>query len=146
MGSKPKAIRKDNLSRWHSVCDYTEFTLLCCLFICSMGSKPKAIRKDNLSRWHSVCDYTEFTLLCCLFICSTCILQSQSNQKGQSQWMAQCLWSYLTLPTLFIYLQYEFKAKAIRKKKVILTISVDGIKVTLRKKKKKVCYQCLIPK
>ncbi|XP_022099190.1 uncharacterized protein LOC110983868 isoform X2 [Acanthaster planci] len=34
-------------------------------------------------------------------------------------------------------IRYEFKAKAIRKKKVVLTISVDGIKVTLRKKKKK---------
>ncbi|GFN82652.1 carboxyl-terminal pdz ligand of neuronal nitric oxide synthase protein-like [Plakobranchus ocellatus] len=33
-------------------------------------------------------------------------------------------------------IRYEFKAKAIKKKKVILTVSVDGVKVTLRKKKK----------
>ncbi|XP_072018102.1 carboxyl-terminal PDZ ligand of neuronal nitric oxide synthase protein-like isoform X2 [Amphiura filiformis] len=34
-------------------------------------------------------------------------------------------------------IRYEFKAKAIKKKKVNLIISVDGIKVCLRKKKKK---------
>ncbi|XP_076455102.1 uncharacterized protein LOC143289820 isoform X2 [Babylonia areolata] len=33
-------------------------------------------------------------------------------------------------------IRYEFKAKAIKKKKVILTVSVDGVKVTLRKNKK----------
>lgn len=31
--------------------------------------------------------------------------------------------------------QYEFKAKGIKKKKVTLEVSVDGLKVTLRKKK-----------
>lgn len=31
--------------------------------------------------------------------------------------------------------QYEFKAKGIKKKKVTLEVSVDGVKVTLRKKK-----------
>lgn len=39
--------------------------------------------------------------------------------------------SYLSL--LF---QYEFKAKGIKKKKVTIEVSVDGVKVTLRKKKK----------
>ncbi|KAL8625801.1 hypothetical protein ACOMHN_012393 [Nucella lapillus] len=34
-------------------------------------------------------------------------------------------------------IRYEFKAKAIKKKKVVLTVSVDGVKVTLRKNKKK---------
>lgn len=33
-------------------------------------------------------------------------------------------------------LQYEFKAKGIKKKKVTIEVSVDGVKVTLRKKKK----------
>lgn len=32
--------------------------------------------------------------------------------------------------------QYEFKAKGIKKKKVTIEVSVDGVKVTLRKKKK----------
>ncbi len=35
-------------------------------------------------------------------------------------------------------LQYEFKAKAVKKKKVNFTISVDGVKIALRRKKKKV--------
>jgi len=34
--------------------------------------------------------------------------------------------------------QYEFKAKGIKKKKVTLEVSVDGVRVNLRKKKKKV--------
>ncbi|XP_033223177.1 carboxyl-terminal PDZ ligand of neuronal nitric oxide synthase protein-like isoform X4 [Belonocnema kinseyi] len=34
-------------------------------------------------------------------------------------------------------IRYEFKAKGIKKKKVTLEVSVDGVKVTLRKKKKK---------
>ncbi|XP_043287220.1 carboxyl-terminal PDZ ligand of neuronal nitric oxide synthase protein isoform X2 [Venturia canescens] len=34
-------------------------------------------------------------------------------------------------------IRYEFKAKGIKKKKVTLEVSVDGLKVTLRKKKKK---------
>ncbi|CAH1785446.1 unnamed protein product, partial [Owenia fusiformis] len=33
-------------------------------------------------------------------------------------------------------IRYEFKAKAIKKKKVLISISVDGVKVVLRKKKK----------
>lgn len=36
----------------------------------------------------------------------------------------------------FFSLQYEFKAKGIKKKKVNLVISVDGIRVVLRKKRK----------
>ncbi|KAF3420971.1 hypothetical protein E2986_13489 [Frieseomelitta varia] len=32
-------------------------------------------------------------------------------------------------------IRYEFKAKGIKKKKVTLEVSVDGLKVTLRKKK-----------
>ncbi|XP_034946822.1 carboxyl-terminal PDZ ligand of neuronal nitric oxide synthase protein-like isoform X2 [Chelonus insularis] len=34
-------------------------------------------------------------------------------------------------------IRYEFKSKGIKKKKVTLEVSVDGVKVTLRKKKKK---------
>lgn len=34
------------------------------------------------------------------------------------------------------YFQYEFKIKNIKKKKVSLIVSVDGVKVVLRKKKK----------
>ena len=34
--------------------------------------------------------------------------------------------------------QYEFKAKAIKKKKVVLAVSVEGVQCMLRKKKKKV--------
>lgn len=37
---------------------------------------------------------------------------------------------------LFICFQYEFKAKNIKKKKVGIMVSVDGVKVTLRKKQK----------
>uniref|UniRef100_A0A674GSL9 Nitric oxide synthase 1 adaptor protein n=1 Tax=Taeniopygia guttata TaxID=59729 RepID=A0A674GSL9_TAEGU len=37
----------------------------------------------------------------------------------------------------FHLLQYEFKAKNIKKKKVNLIVSVDGVKVVLKKKKKK---------
>lgn len=35
-----------------------------------------------------------------------------------------------------ICFQYEFKAKNIKKKKVGIMVSVDGVKVTLRKKQK----------
>ncbi len=38
----------------------------------------------------------------------------------------------------FPVLQYEFKAKAIKKKKVTILVSVDGVKISMRKKKKKV--------
>ncbi|KAK9881604.1 hypothetical protein WA026_016475 [Henosepilachna vigintioctopunctata] len=34
-------------------------------------------------------------------------------------------------------IRYEFKAKGIKKKKVTIDISIDGVKVTLRKKKKR---------
>ena len=34
-----------------------------------------------------------------------------------------------------LLLQYEFKAKGTKKKKVTLEVSVEGLKVTLRKKK-----------
>ncbi|XP_065213393.1 carboxyl-terminal PDZ ligand of neuronal nitric oxide synthase protein isoform X3 [Planococcus citri] len=34
-------------------------------------------------------------------------------------------------------IRYEFKAKGIKKKKVVLEVSVDGVRVSLRKKKKK---------
>ncbi|XP_067661699.1 carboxyl-terminal PDZ ligand of neuronal nitric oxide synthase protein-like [Haliotis asinina] len=34
-------------------------------------------------------------------------------------------------------IRYEFKAKAIKKKKVVITVSTDGVKVLMRKKKKK---------
>nr|XP_019958124.1 PREDICTED: carboxyl-terminal PDZ ligand of neuronal nitric oxide synthase protein-like isoform X1 [Paralichthys olivaceus] len=34
-------------------------------------------------------------------------------------------------------IRYEFKVKNIKKKKVHITVSVDGVKVTMRKKKKK---------
>jgi carboxyl-terminal PDZ ligand of neuronal nitric oxide synthase protein len=37
-------------------------------------------------------------------------------------------------------LQYEFKAKGIKKKKVTLEVSVDGLKVTFRKKKVRGVY------
>ncbi|KAJ8300838.1 hypothetical protein KUTeg_022357 [Tegillarca granosa] len=37
-------------------------------------------------------------------------------------------------------IRYEFKAKAIKKKKVSLTISIDGVKVSLRKKRKKISF------
>lgn len=37
-------------------------------------------------------------------------------------------------------LQYEFKAKGIKKKKVTVEISVEGVRVNLRKKKK-VCTE-----
>ncbi|XP_023232929.1 carboxyl-terminal PDZ ligand of neuronal nitric oxide synthase protein-like [Centruroides sculpturatus] len=33
-------------------------------------------------------------------------------------------------------IRYEFKAKGIKKKKVTVTVSVDGVKVNLRKKQK----------
>lgn len=33
-------------------------------------------------------------------------------------------------------MQYEFKAKNIKKKKVSIMVSVDGVKVILKKKKK----------
>ncbi len=36
--------------------------------------------------------------------------------------------------------QYEFKIKNIKKKKVNLIVSVDGVKVVLRKKKKVRCF------
>lgn len=42
---------------------------------------------------------------------------------------------------LFLF-QYEFKAKGIKKKKVTIEVSVDGVKVTLRKKKK-VCFPAM---
>lgn len=37
---------------------------------------------------------------------------------------------------LVFSLQYEFKVKNIKKKKVNIVVSVDGVKVNLRKKKK----------
>ncbi|CAD1480594.1 unnamed protein product, partial [Heterotrigona itama] len=36
---------------------------------------------------------------------------------------------------IVFHAKYEFKAKGIKKKKVTLEVSVDGLKVTLRKKK-----------
>jgi len=36
----------------------------------------------------------------------------------------------------FFFLQYEFKAKSVKKKKVSIGVSVDGVKVVLRKKPK----------
>lgn len=36
----------------------------------------------------------------------------------------------------FLSLQYEFKVKNIKKKKVNIVVSVDGVRVALRKKKK----------
>lgn len=33
-------------------------------------------------------------------------------------------------------IQYEFKAKGIKKKKVSIEVSVEGVRITLRKKKK----------
>ncbi|KAH0618197.1 hypothetical protein JD844_017198, partial [Phrynosoma platyrhinos] len=45
---------------------------------------------------------------------------------------------FLETPRFFIEtLFYEFKAKSIKKKKVNLMVSVDGVKVVLKKKKKK---------
>jgi len=41
-----------------------------------------------------------------------------------------------TLIVIFVSFQYEFKAKGIKKKKVIVEVSVDGVRVTMRKKKK----------
>lgn len=38
-------------------------------------------------------------------------------------------------------IRYEFKAKGIKKKKVTIEISIDGVKVTLRKKKKRKQWQ-----
>lgn len=38
--------------------------------------------------------------------------------------------------SFFFSSQYEFKVKNIKKKKVNLMVSVDGVKVVLRKKKK----------
>nr|XP_033715878.1 carboxyl-terminal PDZ ligand of neuronal nitric oxide synthase protein [Tursiops truncatus] len=40
-------------------------------------------------------------------------------------------------PLFSSHLQYEFKAKNIKKKKVSIMVSVDGVKVILKKKKKK---------
>lgn len=40
----------------------------------------------------------------------------------------------------FSVFQYEFKAKGIKKKKVTVEISVDGVRVTLKKKKKVIRY------
>lgn len=37
---------------------------------------------------------------------------------------------------LMVFPQYEFKAKNIKKKKVSIVVSVDGVKVILRKKQK----------
>lgn len=42
-----------------------------------------------------------------------------------------------------LFLQYEFKAKSVKKKKVSLVVSVDGVKVMLRKKPK-VCWLLLL--
>lgn len=39
-------------------------------------------------------------------------------------------------PLFSSHLQYEFKAKNIKKKKVSIMVSVDGVKVILKKKKK----------
>ena len=40
-------------------------------------------------------------------------------------------------------LQYEFKAKAIKKKKVNIIVSVEGVKITLRRKKRRVSLQVI---
>lgn len=49
----------------------------------------------------------------------------------------------------FLFPQYEFKAKNIKKKKVSLMVSVDGVKVVLKKKKKVMgegVPSCLVPR
>lgn len=44
---------------------------------------------------------------------------------------------HVNKPALLVFsLQYEFKVKNIKKKKVNIVVSVDGVKVNLRKKKK----------
>ncbi|CAJ0940420.1 unnamed protein product [Ranitomeya imitator] len=37
---------------------------------------------------------------------------------------------------------FEFKAKNIKKKKISITVSVDGVKITVRKKQKKKRWMC----
>lgn len=53
----------------------------------------------------------------------------------QSELHFDCL--YINKVLLLVFsLQYEFKVKNIKKKKVNIIVSVDGVKVNLRKKKK----------
>jgi hypothetical protein len=50
--------------------------------------------------------------------------------------------SALTEQFLSSLFQYEFKAKGIKKKKVTVEVSVDGVRVSLRKKRKVSAYHC----
>lgn len=47
-----------------------------------------------------------------------------------------CVHHIFQIISILYLFQYEFKAKGIKKKKVTIEVSVDGVKVTLRKKKK----------
>lgn len=70
------------------------------------------------------CIYLSISLVCCVYVCV------------ENEFLFSCL-----LVALYL-LQYEFKAKGIKKKKVTLEVSVDGLKVTLRKKK--VLYMIIV--
>lgn len=55
---------------------------------------------------------------------------------GPSGRPCRCSGLIVHMPLLPSLLQYEFKAKNIKKKKVSVMVSVDGVKVILKKKKK----------
>lgn len=67
---------------------------------------------------------------------------SQSFQRpwrfdSKNKGLLNCPIFFLDWNDRFIFsFQYEFKAKGIKKKKVTVEVSVDGVRITLRKKKK----------
>lgn len=66
------------------------------------------------------------------FLCPSCPFPLEPVQPS----LGLCSCRKANSGVFFHPLQYEFKAKNIKKKKVSLIVSVDGVKVILKKKKK----------
>lgn len=75
------------------------------------------------------------------FFCS--VSSRCDSDRSSFKYFRGCMSLYLVPPNInnclslsVFSLQYEFKVKNIKKKKVNIVVSVDGVKVNLRKKKK----------
>lgn len=69
--------------------------------------------------------------------CNDCM--TATGKKRHSSFKRVCMqFDFISVCLFCISLQQvEFKSKGVKKKKVTVTVSVDGIKTTLRKKNRK---------
>ena len=73
----------------------------------------------------------EAALCCCILLVSLYSSLPLTSMSQANAW-------FMNSPLLGLCFQYEFKAKAIKKKKVNLQVSTDGVQIIIRKKKKRV--------